>query len=89
MFKGSFSHSPRNGEIFGYIVDGFWADVGQPSGYNRAKEWMIRRERTRISDSFMVDGKIYGNVVIDDDAVVLDSVIAGPTMIGKGVTIET
>jgi len=69
-------HAKRKGEIYGYEVtaNSFWADVGQPEGYMKAMEWMMKKAK--------IDVAIGENVEINGSG------IAGPTVIGDSVIIE-
>jgi len=69
-------HAKRKGEIYGYEVNAnsFWADVGQPEGYMKAMEWMMKKAK--------IDVAIGENVEINGSG------IAGPTVIGDSVIIE-
>ncbi|MHC1584773.1 MAG: nucleotidyltransferase family protein [Candidatus Syntropharchaeia archaeon] len=78
----------REGEIYGYLLHGFWADAGNLDGYTRAKEWLMWKRETKISNSSVIEGKVSGNVTIGEDVFVGDSIIIGPAVIGNGVIVE-
>jgi len=63
-------------KMFGYEIEAnnFWVDVGQPAGYMKAMEWMLKKANR---DVFMGD-----NVEVNGSG------ITGPTVIGDNVTVE-
>jgi mannose-1-phosphate guanylyltransferase len=66
----------KKGLMFGYEIgaDKFWADVGQPEGFLKAMEWMLKKARR--------------DVIIGDNVGITSSGIRGPTVIGNSVVIE-
>jgi carbonic anhydrase/acetyltransferase-like protein (isoleucine patch superfamily) len=69
-------HVKKRGSMFGYELeaDNFWADVGQPEGFLKAMEWMLKRARR--------------DVMIGDNVEITSSGIIGPTVIGNSVVVE-
>ena len=43
-------HVKEKGKMFGYEIDAdyFWADVGQPDGYMKATEWMLKKAKRDV-----------------------------------------
>jgi len=64
------------GKIYGYEIEAgnFWADVGQPDGYMKAMEWMLKKENR--------------DVFIGENVEINGSGITGPTVIGDSVVVE-
>ncbi len=64
------------GKMFGYETDAdcFWTDVGQPEGYMKAMEWMLKKAKR--------------DVFIGENVEINGSGITGPTVIGNSVVVE-
>jgi len=64
------------GKIYGYDLnaDKFWADVGQPDGYMKAMEWILKKAKR--------------DVYIGENVEINGSGITGPTVIGDSVVLE-
>jgi len=69
-------HVKEKGKMFGYEIDAniFWADVGQPEGYLKAMEWMLKKAKR--------------DVVIGENVEINSSGITGPAVIGNSVVLE-
>ncbi len=69
-------HVKAKGKMFGYEIDAasFWADVGQPEGYMKAMEWMLKKAKR--------------DVVIGENVEINSSGITGPAVIGDSVVLE-
>ncbi|MEA2074887.1 MAG: DUF5752 family protein [Euryarchaeota archaeon] len=69
-------HVKEKGKMFGYEIDAdnFWADVGQPEGYMRAMEWMLKKAKR--------------DVYIGENVEINGSGITGPAVIGYSVVLE-
>jgi len=69
-------HVKKKSSMFGYEIaaDNFWADVGQPDGFLKAMEWMLKKARR--------------DVIIGDNVEINSSGIIGPTVIGNSVVVE-
>jgi NDP-sugar pyrophosphorylase family protein len=69
-------HLKKRGSMFGYetYAADFWADVGQPEGYLKAMEWMLKKAKR--------------DVIIGDNVEINSSGIIGPTVIGNSVVVE-
>jgi len=75
-----------NGKIYGYEIDAanFWVDVGQPDGYMKAMEWMLKKENRDvfIGENVEINGSgIIGPAVIGDSVVVEEGCSVGPNAI--------
>ncbi len=83
-------------ELFGYKFNGYWIDIGTPSSYLEAHKLLKQKEdpRKRISESAVLKGEVRGHsslgehVVVEEDAVVRDSVILGDSEIKRGAEIK-
>ncbi len=75
--------------IYGYHASGFWVDVGQPAGYTVARDWLMGRLETRISESATVTPDFEGPLVVGDGSTIAAGVrIHGPVVVGRNVTVE-
>lgn len=79
----------EKGLINGVKTDGFWVDVGQPLGYNKAKEWLMSNSRTYIPESATINAKVNG-VIITGENVRLGSgaIVDGPVYIGDNTVVD-
>jgi len=70
-------------EVFGCVVDGFWTDVGSPEGYMEASRWILDKKGFECADTSEIeDSEIQGNVAIGEYAVIKESLIRGPAVVG-------
>ena len=79
-------HVKEKSRMFGYETDAadFWADVGQPEGYLKAMEWMLKKARRDvvIGGNVKIDSSgIIGPAVIGDNAVVEENCVVGPNAV--------
>jgi len=75
-----------NGRMFGYEIeaDKFWVDVGQPAGYMKAMEWMLKKANRDVfmGDNVEINGSgITGPVVIGDNVAVEEGSSVGPNAV--------
>jgi len=69
------------------IVTGWWKDTGKPEDILEANRLVLDDIETRVEGS-VIDSKITGRVVVEEGAVVENSVVKGPCVIGKNATIR-
>lgn len=74
------------GKIYGYEIEAgnFWVDVGQPEGYMKAMEWMLKKENRDvfIGESVEINGSgITGPTAIGDSVVVEEGCSVGPNAV--------
>jgi NDP-sugar pyrophosphorylase family protein len=75
-------------EVYGCVVDGFWADIGGLEGYIEASRWILEKKGFECADTAEIgDNEIQGNVAIGAHAKVETSVIRGPAVIGDHATL--
>jgi NDP-sugar pyrophosphorylase family protein len=75
-------------EVYGYVVDGFWTDVGSLEGYLEATRWILDCKGAECAATAEIkNGTIQGTVAIGNDATIENSVIRGPAVIGNHVTV--
>lgn len=79
-------HAKEKGRMFGYETDGaeFWADVGQPEGYLKAVDWMLKKAGRDVflGENVKIDSSgIKGPAVIGDNAVVEENCVVGPNAV--------
>jgi len=71
-------------EVFGCVVNGFWTDVGSPEGYMEASRWILDKKGFECADTAEIeDSEIQGNVAIGEYAVIKESLIRGPAVVGN------
>lgn len=70
-------------EVYGCVVEGFWADIGGLEGYMEASRWILEQHGFECAETAAVENNdIQGNVAIGAYASVESSVIRGPAVIG-------
>jgi len=86
--KNLFPLLVANDEVYGCVVDGFWADVGGLEGYMEASRWILEKKGFVCADTAEIEGNdIQGNVAIGEYAKVETSLIRGPAVIGDHATL--
>lgn len=71
-------------EVYGCVVDGFWTDVGSIEGYMEASRWILEKKGFECADTAEIeDTEVQGNVAIGEYAVIKESLIRGPAVIGN------
>lgn len=77
--------------IYGYILDGYWNDVGRPETFLKANRDVLNKKiRPYPPGNYLKEsvGK-FGDIWIGNDVIIEDKVrIIGPVVIGDGSTIE-
>jgi glucose-1-phosphate thymidylyltransferase len=68
-------------------VPGWWKDTGRPEDILDANRLQLLRVRRQLRGT-IESSEVNGEVVVDEGAVVRDSKIEGPALIGAGATIE-
>jgi len=70
-----------------HIVDGWWKDTGKLEDMLEANRLILDTYERRIAGTVDAESRIEGKVVIEAGAVVEQSVIRGPAIIGRGARI--
>ena len=84
-----FPQMANEGELYSFLLEGFWADIGQPKDYLIGTELYLNNLKEVKSPLLSTKANIQGNVVIDPTATVDDTAVLGPNVIiGPGVTIK-
>lgn len=71
-----------------HIVEGWWKDTGKLDDILEANRLILDTLNRRIEGNVGDDCRIEGKVVIEAGAVIVNSVIRGPSIIGSGARIE-
>ncbi|HTU13952.1 MAG TPA: glucose-1-phosphate thymidylyltransferase [Solirubrobacterales bacterium] len=69
------------------IVKGWWKDTGQLADMLEANRLVLEEIHTRL-DGEVENSKIDGRVIVEEGAVLRDSVVRGPAVIAAGAVIE-
>lgn len=69
------------------VVDGWWKDTGQLSDMLDANR-LVLDEIESSNEGDVSDSKVEGRVIIAPDAVITNSVVRGPAVIGSGARVE-
>lgn len=84
-----FPKMASEGELYSFLLEGFWADIGQPKDYLKGTALFLDNLRQTNSPDLASGDNIIGNVVIDKTAKISNECLIGPNVvIGPGVTIE-
>lgn len=69
------------------VVDGWWIDTGKRADMLEANRLVLETLDTRISGTVDAASEVYGRVVLESGAEVVNSVIRGPAIIGHNTRI--
>lgn len=86
-----FPQMAKEGELYAFKLEGFWADIGQPRDYLAGTNLYLN-DLSQTNKDHLVQGakNVVGNVVIDPTAKVSDTAKIGPNVvIGPGAVIES
>ncbi len=70
------------------VVSGWWKDTGQLADMLEANRLVLEEIETKIEGEVDEGSKIEGRVVVEPGAVLVNSVVRGPAVIGAGARIE-
>ena len=72
-----------------HVVTGYWIDTGQMQDMLDANRVILSRARRSISASASIDqqSQVYGEVILEDNVRLINSVVRGPSAIGRNVTL--
>ncbi len=76
--------------VYPHIHKGWWIDTGKPTDMLEANSYVLEEIRPAIAESARIDerSRVDPRVTVQPGAQILNSVIRGPTVIGKNTTIE-
>lgn len=77
----------RGSDVRSEIVDGWWKDTGQLSDMLEANRLVLEEIHADLAGT-IEDSKVEGRVVLEEGAVLRNSVVRGPAVIGAGALIE-
>ncbi|WP_258112223.1 glucose-1-phosphate thymidylyltransferase [Alicyclobacillus sp. SP_1] len=67
-----------------HVIDGWWKDTGKPEDVLEANRMMLESIEHRIDGEVSADTQVIGRVVVEAGAIVTNSVLRGPLVIGAG-----
>jgi glucose-1-phosphate thymidylyltransferase len=70
-----------------HIVDGWWKDTGRLEDMLEANRLILETLERRVDGTLDADSKVEGKVVIEEGAVLVQSTVRGPAIIGRGARI--
>ena len=72
-----------------HIVTGYWIDTGQMQDMLDANRVILSHVQRSISSSVSIDqqSQVYGAVVLEDNVCLINSIVRGPSAIGRNVTL--
>lgn len=70
------------------VVSGWWKDTGQLADMLEANRLVLEEIETRVEGEVDEDSRVEGRVVVEPGAVLVNSVVRGPAVIGAGARIE-
>lgn len=76
--------------VFPHVHKGWWIDTGKPTDMLEANSHVLEEIKPQLADSANIDAEsiIDTRVTIQDGATIINSVVRGPTVIGKNTVIE-
>jgi glucose-1-phosphate thymidylyltransferase len=74
--------------VLPHIIDSWWKDTGKLEDMLEANRIMLEDIESRNDGTVDVESTILGKVIIDKDAIIKNSIIRGPAIIGSGTTIS-
>ncbi len=76
--------------VFPHIHEGWWIDTGKPTDLLEANSHVLEEIRPTIAASAEIDSdsSIDSRVTVQDGARIINSIVRGPTILGKGTVIE-
>ncbi|VDK48337.1 unnamed protein product [Anisakis simplex] len=87
--KEIFPVMAKAGELYAYVLPGFWMDVGQPKDFLTGMRLYLKHIRERDASMLAVGDNIQGNVMVDETAIIGRDCRIGPNVvIGPRVRIE-
>jgi len=69
-------------------ITGWWKDTGKPQDILEANRLVLENQRSRVEGIIDHRSSVAGNVVIEKNAKIINSVIRGPAIIGRRTIIE-
>lgn len=71
------------------IVSGYWIDTGQMQDMLDANRVILSQAKRSISSSVSIDqhSQVHGDVVLEEDVRLINSIVRGPSAIGRNVTL--
>ena len=70
------------------VVSGWWKDTGQLADMLEANRLVLEEIESRVEGEVDEDSRVEGRVVIEPGAVLVNSVVRGPAVIGADARIE-
>lgn len=76
--------------VFPHIHEGWWIDTGKPTDMLEANSYVLEEICPTIAASADIDGdsSVDSRVTVQDGAKIVNSVVRGPTILGRGTVIE-
>ena len=76
--------------VFPHIHRGWWIDTGKPTDMLEANSHVLEEIVPRIADDAEIDGRstVDSRVTVQEGARIVNSIVRGPTVIGRGALIE-
>jgi glucose-1-phosphate thymidylyltransferase len=72
-----------------HVITGYWIDTGQMQDMLDANRVILSRARRSIASSASIDqqSRVYGDVILEENVRLINSVVRGPSAIGRNVTL--
>jgi glucose-1-phosphate thymidylyltransferase len=69
-------------------ITGWWKDTGKPEDILEANRLLLENTEGKIAGMVDRQSLVTGNVVLEEGAQIINSVVRGPAIIGKGTVLE-
>lgn len=87
--KEVFPEMAKSGNLYAYVLPGFWMDIGQPKDFLTGMRLYLRHLREKLPKQLAEGSYIQGNVIVDETAIIGRDCRIGPNVvIGPRVRIE-
>ena len=79
----------HNYTVQSHIITGYWIDTGQMQDMLDANRVILSHTKRSIAASVSIDqaSQVYGDVVLEENVRIINSVVRGPSAIGRNVTL--
>ncbi|CAD6195210.1 unnamed protein product [Caenorhabditis auriculariae] len=87
--KEIFPEMAETGNLYAFVLSGFWMDVGQPKDFLKGSSLFLTHMRQTAPEELARGAQFHGNVLVDPSATIGSDCVIGPNVVvGPRVRIE-